>query len=70
MTKPQDEKMHSPELIPSHVSDDWLTLDMRKDADVCAIVVFPSFGRVHYAGMDCWCHPESEPHIITHNVFH
>lgn len=49
----------------------WMTVDMRDDEDVGAIVVFPLFGMNHYAGMDCWCGPRMDGcGVIVHETSH
>lgn len=32
--------------------------------------VLPTIGRLHDLGSLCWCHPEVDDGLITHNVMH
>lgn len=49
----------------------WMTVDLRDDEDVAAIVFFPLFGKSHHAGMDCWCGPRMDAGgVIVHETSH
>lgn len=32
--------------------------------------VFPTVGRQHVLGSLCWCHPEVDDGLVTHNMMH
>lgn len=50
--------------------DEWMTMDLRAEADVSAIVMFPLYGNNHRAGLDCWCEPKYDDGVIFHHVTH
>jgi hypothetical protein len=56
------------QIKPKHRQPGWLCLDMRDDEDVGYVVVIPTFGRDHHCGMDCWCNPDRDGDMVSHNA--
>jgi hypothetical protein len=49
----------------------WVSIDFQDDEEIEAVIVIPTFGPDHNAGMDCWCHPErGDEGVIVHNEHH
>jgi hypothetical protein len=55
---------------PADRCDEWMTIDLRNEREVEAIVVIPLYGRNHHAGMDCWCNPNVDDGVIVHVTTH
>lgn len=54
---------------PRDRRDGWLRMDLRDDD--LGIVVIPTYGIDHNAGMDCWCHPRIvQDVIVVHEAMH
>jgi len=49
--------------------DGWLRMDLWDDE--LGLVVIPTYGDDHNAGMDCWCRPRMvDGEIVVHGVCH